>query len=72
MEIKSIYSVLNLKNPNDMITFEIGLTYTVLRKDGNEITFKFVGDNPPMGEVDGEELPLTEIMGVYTDCWLNE
>ncbi len=54
-----------------MMKLELGLTYTVLKTDGSTITFKFVGDEPPKGEVNGERKLLVEIFaGGYLAYWL--
>lgn len=43
------------------MTFVGNESYVVVKTDGTTITFKFVGGEPPQGEVNGIRIPLTEI-----------
>lgn len=52
------------------MTFELGLTYGVLKEDETIIIFKFIGGNPPCGIVEGEKVLLDVIMsGGYVRYW---
>lgn len=79
MEIKSIYSVLNINLKTNLNTMQLesGITYTVLKTDGSKIKFTFSGNlatgNEVYGIVDGRHVPLTEIFsGGYYAYWINQ
>ena len=55
------------------ITYELGKYYTVNKVDGNVITFRFVGGEPPCGEVNEKRIPLSKIFyGGYITVTSNE
>ena len=47
------------------LIFEVGCVYIVTKRDGSIIVFTFVGGEPPMVEVNGEILPLSEVLKDY-------
>jgi len=50
----------------------LGTTYTVLKNDGNTVTFKFIGGKTPSVDVDGETKDLYLVLkGGFLSYWVN-